>query len=54
MKYTGVDILKTDEKQIISKLQELKIEYDTKGFNITRAIDNLLKYCRKQCLDRDF
>jgi lysyl-tRNA synthetase class 2 len=48
MKYTGVDILKTDEKQIISKLQELKIEYDTKGFNITRAIDNLLKYCRKQ------
>ncbi|HNV97000.1 MAG TPA: lysine--tRNA ligase, partial [bacterium] len=29
-------------------LQELKIEYDTKGFNITRAIDNLLKYCRRQ------
>ncbi|HNV97317.1 MAG TPA: OB-fold nucleic acid binding domain-containing protein, partial [bacterium] len=37
MKYTGVDILKTDEKQIKAKLQELKIEYDTKGFNITRA-----------------
>ncbi len=48
MKYTGVDILKTDEKQIKAKLQELKIEYDTKGFNITRAIDNLLKYCRRQ------
>lgn len=48
MKYTGVDILKTDEKQIKEKLKELKIEYDTKGFNITRAIDNLLKYCRKQ------
>lgn len=47
-KYTGIDILKTDEKQIKAKLQELKIEYDTKGFNITRAIDNLLKYCRKQ------
>jgi lysyl-tRNA synthetase, class II len=47
-KYTGIDILSTDEKQIKAKLQELKIEYDTKGFNITRAIDNLLKYCRKQ------
>jgi len=24
------------------------VEYDRKGFNITRAIDNLWKYCRKQ------
>jgi len=47
-KYTGIDILKTDIKQIEAKLKELKIEYDKKGFNITRAIDNLWKYCRKQ------
>ncbi|MCK4554596.1 lysine--tRNA ligase, partial [Candidatus Parcubacteria bacterium] len=47
-KYTGIDILKADIKQIEAKLKELKIEYDKKGFNITRAIDNLWKYCRKQ------
>lgn len=45
---TGIDILNTDEKEIIKKLDELKIEYDKKGFNITRAIDNLWKYCRKK------
>ena len=42
------DILKTDIKEIEAKLKELKIEYGKKGFNITRAIDNLWKYCRKQ------
>ncbi|MFH1428092.1 MAG: lysine--tRNA ligase [Patescibacteria group bacterium] len=47
-KYTGIDILNTDIKAIEKKLNELKIEYDKKGFNITRAIDNLWKYCRKQ------
>jgi len=47
-KYTGVDILKDKEKEIKDKLNELKVEYDKKGFNITRAIDNLWKYCRKQ------
>jgi lysyl-tRNA synthetase class 2 len=46
-KYTGVDILRTDAKQIEKKLKELKIKYDTKGFNRARAIDNLWKYCRK-------
>lgn len=44
---TGIDILNTDEKEIIKKLDELNIKYDKKGFNITRAIDNLWKYCRK-------
>ncbi len=29
-------------------MKKLKIEYDKKGFNKTRAIDNLWKYCRKQ------
>ena len=47
-KFTGIDILNTDIKQIEKKLKELKIKYDKKGFNITRAIDNLWKYCRRQ------
>jgi lysyl-tRNA synthetase class 2 len=47
-KLTGIDILKTDIEEIEKKLKKLKIEYDQKGFNITRAIDNLWKYCRKQ------
>jgi lysyl-tRNA synthetase class 2 len=47
-KYTGIDILNTSEKEIKNKLLELKVKYDEKGFNITRAIDNLWKYCRKQ------
>jgi lysyl-tRNA synthetase class 2 len=45
---TGVDILAADLKEIEAVLKKLKIEYDTKGFNLTRGIDNLWKYCRKQ------
>jgi lysyl-tRNA synthetase class 2 len=45
---TGVDILKTTQSEIEAKLHELGVKYDDKGFNITRAIDNLWKYCRKQ------
>ncbi|NCN25266.1 lysine--tRNA ligase [Candidatus Falkowbacteria bacterium] len=48
LKYTGVDILKADLAEMEKKLAELKIDYDRKGFNITRAIDNLWKFCRKQ------
>lgn len=48
MKHTGIDILKTNEEEIKDKLDELEVEYDKKGFNITRAIDNLWKYCRKK------
>lgn len=48
LKITGIDILKASEQEIRKKLDELKVEYDSKGFNITRAIDNLWKYCRKQ------
>ncbi|HRY59811.1 MAG TPA: lysine--tRNA ligase [Patescibacteria group bacterium] len=47
-KMTGIDVLNTNLKQIESKLKELKIDYEKKGFNITRAIDNLWKYCRKK------
>jgi lysyl-tRNA synthetase class 2 len=45
---TGIDVLSASEQEIVAKLQELKVDYDKKGFNITRAIDNLWKHCRKQ------
>lgn len=48
LEMTGVDILKATQSEIEAKLQELGVVYDKKGFNITRAIDNLWKYCRKQ------
>ncbi len=44
---TKIDVLNTNEEEIRAKLDELKIDYDKKGFNLTRAIDNLWKYCRK-------
>ena len=48
LKFTGIDVLKTNLKEVEAKLKELKVDYDKKGFNTTRAIDNLWKYCRKQ------
>lgn len=48
LKHTGIDILKANQAEMEAKLKELKIDYDKEGFNITRAIDNLWKYCRKQ------
>ncbi|MBU6141637.1 lysine--tRNA ligase [Patescibacteria group bacterium] len=47
-KHTGIDILSATLPEMEAKLHELKVPYDKKGFNITRAIDNLWKYCRKQ------
>jgi len=47
-KYTGVNVLEVSENEIRAKLDELGVKYDTEGFNITRAIDNLWKFCRKQ------
>ena len=46
-KYTGVNIDTASLPEMEKALQKLKIEYDKNGFNITRAIDNLWKYCRK-------
>jgi len=46
--YTGLDVLKTNLKEIEKKLKELEVVYEKKGFNITRGIDNLWKYCRKR------
>ncbi len=47
-KYTKVNILEASLPEMEKTLQKLKIDYDKKGFNRTRAIDNLWKYCRKQ------
>ena len=46
-KMTKINVLNSDLKTIENKLNELKVDYDKKGFNITRAIDGLWKYCRK-------
>lgn len=48
LKETGIDISKTDLEEITMTLRKLKIEYDNKGWNLTRAIDTLWKHCRKQ------
>lgn len=44
---TAIDINKTDLAEIEAKLKDLGVKYDETGFNITRAMDNLWKYCRK-------
>ena len=46
-KHTGVNIDTATLPEMEKALQKLKIDYDRNGFNITRAIDNLWKYCRK-------
>lgn len=45
IKQTGVDILKTTEKEMKDKLIKLKVKYV--GENIERLTDSLWKYCRK-------
>ena len=47
-KETGIDINKTTLKEIETKIRDLKIDYDSKGFNLNRAVDTLWKYCRKK------
>ncbi|OGZ64586.1 MAG: lysine--tRNA ligase [Candidatus Staskawiczbacteria bacterium RIFCSPLOWO2_01_FULL_40_39] len=46
-KYTKVNILEASLPEMEKVLNKLGVIYDKKGFNITRAIDNLWKYCRK-------
>ncbi len=48
LKMTGVDVLTVSLHEAEDKLKELGVKYDTNGFNITRAIDNLWKFCRKK------
>jgi lysyl-tRNA synthetase class 2 len=42
---TGIDISTASDKELINKIQELKISYD--GNNRERLIDTIWKYCRK-------
>ena len=46
-KITGINVLKTDLASVEKKLSQLKVEYDRKGLNLNRAIDNLWKHCRR-------
>ena len=46
-KYAKIDVFEASLQEMEKQLQKLGIEYDKKGFNKTRAIDNLWKYCRK-------
>lgn len=46
-KETGIDVLSASLAEMESALKKLGIEYEKKGFNKTRAMDNLWKYCRK-------
>ena len=45
---TSIDINDTTLEAIEDKLKELNVKYDTEGWNMTRAVDTLWKYCRKQ------
>ena len=47
-KHTGVDVLQASVEEIEKALLKLGIDYNKKGFNKTRAIDNLWKFCRKK------
>lgn len=47
-KMTGINVLDTDLPTVEKKLKELNVQYDKKGFNLTRAIDTLWKWCRRQ------
>jgi len=46
-KYAKIDIFEASLQEMENQLQKLGITYDKNGFNKTRAIDNLWKYCRK-------
>jgi len=45
LKQTGINVLKSSEKEMIDKLESLSIKYD--GNNRERLMDTLWKYCRK-------
>jgi lysyl-tRNA synthetase class 2 len=45
LKQTGIDVLKSSEKEMSKKLDELGVKYE--GNNRERLMDTLWKYCRK-------
>lgn len=46
-KYAKIDVFEASLPEMEKQLKKLGITYDKNGFNRTRAIDNLFKYCRK-------
>ena len=51
---TGIDVLETDLAGVEAKLQELGVAYDKKHSNLSRAVDALWKYCRKDIVGPGF
>lgn len=47
-KFTDIDITKASLSDIEQKLKALSVSYSAEGWNLSRAIDTLWKYCRKQ------
>jgi len=47
-RYTKIDVFEDSFLEMKKVLDKLNIEYDKKGFNKIRAMDNLWKYCRKK------
>src|SRR3989338_3360344 len=45
--YTKINVQEASLQEMELTLNKLGVEYDKKGFNKTRAMDNLWKYCRK-------
>jgi lysyl-tRNA synthetase class 2 len=44
---TGINVLTVDLPTVQKKLDELGVKYQAKNLNLSRAIDNLWKFCRK-------
>ncbi|MEK7061719.1 MAG: lysine--tRNA ligase [Patescibacteria group bacterium] len=53
-KYAKIDIFEASLPEMEKQLVKLGITYDKNGFNKTRAIDNLWKYCRKNIVGPGF
>lgn len=47
-KYTKINALEASSEEITKGLEKLGVPYDEKGFNLSRGVDNLWKYCRQK------
>ncbi|MBU2025387.1 MAG: lysine--tRNA ligase [Patescibacteria group bacterium] len=47
-KMTGINVLEVSPEEIRHKLESLGVEYEKNNFNLSRAVDNLWKYCRRK------
>ena len=46
--HTGIDIFDASLETMTARLDQIGVAFQRKGFNRSRAIDNLWKYCRKR------